>query len=448
MTALSGPIIFNNSTGSDAAASGCGPSSAITISMMVSSGSNSTSSAMWTGTISAGDIVYFNTFSGIKFNVVASANNTVGFQSITFDENWGDNISGNAYCGGKRSTIDNADSRRLFAADVTAKGWNVEIEYTGTDYALTSKLNVSGRKTIKGTGSSKPSISISNFADTVVEATTDYSSLGILEDYHFKFLDFSASATRTFGVDTAPFSMTQGLYFTFDDCSFNNGTGDFQTLFESVVNLGFRKCAFTGSTISIYRPSGNGTLSAIGCNVTGGANAFVMDNGKQCSIVGCTFDSVSGIALSYSGGCAVNNIFYNCGTGVRTGPSSSSRGLHSIVYGNIFDSCTTGISGYSAIGVTGNNFNGNTTDTSLTDSDTGTNPTNLSYSLLTDPANDDFTLDADGSTQSVSFKPLGDSSSSGAAPALVSRPLRSFDSSVPSAGGGVVRITMNGGIDG
>lgn len=446
MTALSGPIIFNNSgSGSDTQASGCGPSSAITVNMMVSSGSNSTSSAMWSGTISAGDIVYFNTSTGRKFNVVASANNSVGFQSITFDETWDDNISGNAYCGGKRSTIDNADSRRLFAADCSARGWEYEIEYTGTDYALTSKLNISGRKTITGTGSSRPSISISNFADTVIEVTTDFQANAILDDYHFKFLDFSASATRTFGVDTAPFSMTNGLYHTFDDCSFNNGTGDFQTLFETTTNVILRKCTLTGSTISSYRTSGDGSFSAIGCNITGGSNGVVMDNGGICSIVGCTFDSVSGIALSFSGGCAVNNIFYNCGTGVRTGPSSASRGLHGIVYGNIFDSCTTGITGYSALGVTGNNFNGNTTNTSLTDSDTGTNPNSLNVSLLTDPANDDFTLDASGSVSAANFAPLGVSSSSGDAPALESRPMRAFDD---TASGGIRPVSLNGGMNG
>ena len=241
--------------------------------------------------------------------------------------------------------------------------------------------------------------------------------------------------------------MTAGIAFCFDDCSFNNGSGDFQVTFETTKQLIFRKCTFTGSLASVYKSSGDGILSALGCNVTGGTNGFLMLNGGNADIVGCTFDSISTTALSQRGGCVVNNIFYNCGNGVVTGHGSSSRGVNSVVYGNIFDSCTNGITGYSSIGVTGNNFSGNTTNTSLTDSDTETDPTNLSYSLLTDPANDDFTLDADGSTQATSFKPLGDSSSSGAAPALVSRPLRSFDDSTPSAGG-IIPVSLNGGMNG
>lgn len=448
MTALSGPIKFNNSTGSDTNASGCGPSVAISINMQVSSGSNSTSSAMWSGTINAGDIVYYNTATGVKFNVVASANNSAGFQSITFDSSWGQNIfGGTAYCGGKRRTIDDADSRLLFHDDVTAEGWDIEIEHTGSDYSLTSQLELSGRKTITGTGSSKPSISISNFAASAIEAVTGYSSFTLLHDYHFKFLDFSASANRVYappGGDTVVFSMAAGAAYSFDDCTFNNGSGDFQVLFNSSIPVVFRKCVFTGSVVSVFNTQG----AALGCNFNGGQYGILNNAGQDAKVVGCTFDQVTVIAVEGRAISVVNNIFYGCGTGLKNGTNSQSRGLNSIVYGNIFDSCTTGISGYSTINTTGNNFNANTTDTSLVDSDNNTNPTNLSQSLLTDPANNDFTLDASGSTQSVSFKPLGDASSSGAAPALVSRPIRSFDSSVPSAGGGVVRITMNGGIDG
>ena len=110
MTALSGPILFNNSTGSDTAASGCGPATAISVMLMFSSGSN-TASASWSGTISVGDLIYVPANTGRKFNVVAG----VGSGSLTFDDNWDDSQMGTAgYVGGKRATFDNADSRLLF----------------------------------------------------------------------------------------------------------------------------------------------------------------------------------------------------------------------------------------------------------------------------------------------------------------------------------------------
>jgi len=236
--------------------------------------------------------------------------------------------------------------------------------------------------------------------------------------------------------------MTNGTAYCFDDCTFNNGSGDFQVLFETSVSSTFRKCVFTGSLVTLF----NTPASLLGCNFNGGQYQ-ILSSTQNIKVVGCTFDQAANTGIDGRSFSAVNNIFYGCSKGVRAGQSSSSRGLGVLVYGNIFDSCTTGIIGYSNINITGNNFNGNTTDTSLVDSDTGTNPTNLSYSLLTDPANDDFTLDADGSTQSVSFKPLGDSSSSGASPALVSRPLRSFDDTTPSSGG-IIPVSFNGGING
>jgi hypothetical protein len=134
MTALSGPILFNNSTGSDSAASGCGPATAISIGIQLGAGTNTTQSASWSGTISVGDLVYYNTSTGRKFNVVASVTNSSP-QSITFDDNWDDSLNGTGYVGGKRATFDNADSRQAFA---DSNGWVFETE---TDQSLTSQIN-------------------------------------------------------------------------------------------------------------------------------------------------------------------------------------------------------------------------------------------------------------------------------------------------------------------
>ena len=141
MTALSGPIVFNNSTGSDTAASGCGPATAISVMMQFSSGTN-TATASWSGTISVGDLIYVPANTGRKFNVVA----VVGSGSLTFDDSWDDSSMGTAgYVGGKRATLNNADSRKLFdqsgsTGDAKA-GMIVQLESGFTD-TLTSRLDI------------------------------------------------------------------------------------------------------------------------------------------------------------------------------------------------------------------------------------------------------------------------------------------------------------------
>lgn len=138
MTALSGPIVFNNSaSGSDTAASGCGPATAVSVMIQTSAGSN-TATASWTGTISAGDLMYIpdSSFTGRKFNVIAS----VGSGSLTFDNNWDDSSLGTSgYVGGKRATFDNADSRELFTNFHTAVLDKIKTE---TDQSLTSEISL------------------------------------------------------------------------------------------------------------------------------------------------------------------------------------------------------------------------------------------------------------------------------------------------------------------
>ena len=139
MTALSGPIVFNNSaSGSDTAASGCGPATAVSVMIQTSAGSN-TATASWTGTIGAGDLMYIpdSSFTGRRFNVIAS----VGPNSLTFDENWDDSSFGTSgYVGGKRATFDNSDSRELFTTNFhTAVLDKIKTE---TDQTLTSTITI------------------------------------------------------------------------------------------------------------------------------------------------------------------------------------------------------------------------------------------------------------------------------------------------------------------
>lgn len=448
MTALSGPIVFNNSgSGSDTAASGCGPATPVSVMLQFSNGS-STAQGSWTGTISPGDIVYVPANSGRKFNVVSSASSGTG--TINFDSAWGDDQFGTTgYVGGKRATIDNSDSRRLFHEDVSDDNWDVEIEYTGSDYAVTSSIDLAGHKTITGTGSSKPSIKASNFAGSIFSIAaigTTYSSLTPYHNYSFQNLDLSVSATRTYPTDTSMItpSGSTAAKWNFYDCTFNTGSSTTDVAFElNQDDWSFRNCVFKCTLAGIYLTS-NLNVKILGCYFQDGqygtASSLDIDS---ISIVGSVFDSqtVRSVSTSFAG-TLVNNIIYNSASGVNLGSSGQSHYGGTIVYGNIFHSCTNAIEGYSSQNIQGNGFYSNTTKYNFT-AGFGTYPwtiddVDFTADPLTDPANGDFSLSSGVTSEVNAYLPLGAASTTGGAPALESLSLRSFDSSTGGGGSGAV----------
>lgn len=134
MTAPIGSIVFNNSTGSDTAASGLGPTTAVSgtgASLNTTSAVDLSADSPDLSGITAGMLLWVDTSSGRQFSIIASVDN--GTKVVTCDDafavtessrNWG--------IGGKRSSITAASN--LFTTSIKA-GWTVDIEYTGTDYA-------------------------------------------------------------------------------------------------------------------------------------------------------------------------------------------------------------------------------------------------------------------------------------------------------------------------
>lgn len=144
MTAPAGPIVFNNSTGSDTAASGLGPATAVTGTAAAHTNGAASTTITLTNSpdlsgVTAGHLLWLNTASGRQFSVIASVDD--GADTVTVDDSF--NIaSGSAVdyaIGGKRSTFDNADSRTLFGSAGALPGWTIETE---TDQTLTSVLTL------------------------------------------------------------------------------------------------------------------------------------------------------------------------------------------------------------------------------------------------------------------------------------------------------------------
>ena len=156
MTTPNGNIIFNASTGSDTHASGLGPAIAVTLDITTSAGNSTASVSAFPAGSGIGDLVYIPSATGRKFNIIAGSNQQAGL--MFFDEPWDDSLTdAPAYIGGKRATLDNADSRRLTSGE-SPQTW-IELE---TDQTITSGLGqINGYVRIKSSGTDKKTIAIS-----------------------------------------------------------------------------------------------------------------------------------------------------------------------------------------------------------------------------------------------------------------------------------------------
>lgn len=189
MTAPNGAIKFNNSTGHDTQSSGLGPAVAVYGSGASTTAGSATVTGINTTGVSVGDLLWVQSSSGRQFSIIASIN--VNGTEVTCDDTFANTESGRTWAvGGKRATLDNADSRKFFESD-RKSGQEVEIEYTGTNYQISSTLNLSSVNasiTITGTGASKP----------IVEATNNGTALSYRSTLVISNVDFiNTNSTKT-----------------------------------------------------------------------------------------------------------------------------------------------------------------------------------------------------------------------------------------------------------
>jgi hypothetical protein len=189
---------------------------------------------------------------------------------------------------------------------------------------------------------------------------------------------------------------------TFLNCHFtNSGTGHVLQLSSSDAMVG---CQFTATNNAGLRlSSGNNIVS--GCFFEGGAQGIFNTGSHTGCYVGNVFD---GCTTGVYGGsndhiyCCLNNTFYNCGRGIY----GTGAGLIQAFVNNIFHSCSTaGIESTASASfnyfiLDYNCWYNNGTDLILTGGTRtkGANAVNADP-LLTDPANDDYTLQSGSPAQ-------------------------------------------------
>jgi hypothetical protein len=192
MTTPNGPIVFNSTDGSDTAASGLGPSVALTGNGASTTGSSAVVTGISTTGVTAGDLLWVQSSSGRQFSIIASVDSST---QVTCDDVFANTESGRTWAiGGKRATWDNADSRQSFT---DSQGWTFETE---TDQTLTSHIAcppLSGTHTIQGANNALRTIT-QTADDDNFRGNINNNSIMIFR--HLKLENSNASKTNAYGL--------------------------------------------------------------------------------------------------------------------------------------------------------------------------------------------------------------------------------------------------------
>jgi hypothetical protein len=338
MTVASGPILFNNSTGSDTTASGLG------LTNVYGTGASTTgASAVVTGIsttgIRAGDLLWVQSSSGRQFSIIATVDSST---QVTCDNNFDNTESGRTWAiGGKRATFDNADSRKIFA-DIGI--YNAAKIQTETDQTLTSAIAA----TSQNVGVSGYIESADSTIKTITQTANAYHFAGGGGPLFLKKLKLDNSSSSK---PASVFRWDNGvgrLNVHLEQCTIGDPTNTCVTVISGGGSFGSKvsmnNCVIQNMT-STYAFSGAASYEQLLTN-----NLFINNNvcigfggsggGVNGAVVGNIFaNSTAGVSQARIRSVLMrNNIFYNCTSGVYwfvEGPV--------VLDNNLFVDCTTAI---------------------------------------------------------------------------------------------------------
>lgn len=403
MTVPSGPVVFNNDTGSDSAASGLGPDAVVAGTFDVTSGSSTLTNGVTSSgnifDIDVGDLIYITTSSGRKFSIIQGINLSLG--EFYTDDNWDVTETANWYVGGKRATLDNADSRTLFSSDIPF-GAVVEIEHTGTHYTFGSLITLKAIGTTdapvvyRGTGTSKPRI------QGVVGNSEAIRPNGSV----FDNLEIEGRSTTGQGLMAAS-------YYSLFNCKLidnSSSTANVAHLIASsssynnlVVNCSFVGKGGLGTAIRGYYVYGwYQTCNIINCEFSGFDTCIKIEEGNAFNVNKCVFrDSTKGFdaqsTTDRGGHCITDSIFYGL-----SGNAINFDGQYAVqastVLGNIFSEiggdCISAASAWNkaSTALFDRNAFYDVSGSSYNNLSGGSDDINLPYDPFVDASNGDFRL--------------------------------------------------------
>lgn len=302
MTALSGPILFNSSTGSDTAASGLGPASAVTGSSAELDGTSTVDvsyDGMDLSGISAGNLLFCDTASGRKFSVIASVD-TLN-ETITTDDAWGTESGVSWAVGGKRQQLFNP-SYTQFATDMVA-GFTISLAsgHTETHTSATPLFNCgdvsSARTRIIGEDPDNKPLFIDN--SNIFNYAFQFSgSIGlVIENCHFRTTGrhqkcVFSPAVNMLMID-CDFDTTIGTYSTYGIVSGHYAHSNRATFVGcTMAKIGTKENAYAGNgrAYSFINCKGYNTTMGFYSQSYSGYVSYFLNNQVDCDDLGIGVD--------------------------------------------------------------------------------------------------------------------------------------------------------------
>lgn len=343
MTAPRDSIVFNSGSGSDTAASGLGPATAVTGTGAAHTNGTAQTTITLTNTpdlsgVQAGDLLWLNTTSGRQYSIIASVDD--GLDTVTVDDSF--NIaSGSAVdyaIGGKRATWDHADSRTIFAD--AKSGWDIVTE---TNQSITSSaidLNYTSQYVrIRGDSGSTLRQVTQSAASVPCFRKRDRYAYTIFENLAF----FNSNATKGACVSDDP-TLTGAadsyIYFINCHCGEPAGSNNPTCFMQRIANYGLSHyyfcsswssgsyafsdgawfhelyvCCYDGGTASAFTYNKAGFI-AINCVIQ--SKVYLLDGSYshpglfyQCTFEGSGSDAIERVT-AFFGFFAINNRISNC----------------------------------------------------------------------------------------------------------------------------------------
>lgn len=341
-------IVFNASTGSDTAASGAGPAVAITGTAAAHTGGVASTTITLTGSPDLSPVatdgsaaLWLKTASGRQFSKITAADNTAKTVTVE-DEFTVAEISAVDYAiGGKRATLENADSRMLL--NDLLPGWTCRTE---TDQSLTASLagnctgssSSGGMITFEGSSGSIKTITQTANSTSCFHSAGTGSFSGIV----FRNLKFCNSYVSTSTSKTG-FVLNGGTNW-FYDCVFGDATNPIATAFirsGTQINIFLFNCTIQHCfNYGIYLVT-SAFVDAINCTFKsngGSSNPAIYANGSgiHVNVRNCVFDG-NGEGVNCVASTPYlrlfNNVFYSSmGDGVDLGTVNSQCQIQNCIF--------------------------------------------------------------------------------------------------------------------
>jgi hypothetical protein len=369
---MSFPTLQINSAGSDTAASGAGPATAVTGTLAATHGNttvNITDAVALGGVAVDGSaVLWISSSSGRQFSKITAISGTSGAWVVTVAVAYANTESGKTWAiGGKRATM--AGSTALFNAD-WAGGWIVDVQ---TGETISTQIRFVGITPTTTTPAPLVTSTAYTTWGTQPLLQTATNSLAMFDvgtnGISFENLQFKSTA----GTPATAFQAksTSGQNQTYRNLIFDgflmalDGANQAFWAFSNIVvdHCEFKNCTGTGASSACVLSIASAALTLSDCYFHDNKCVLICGNGNFCTVTGNVFANnnttaaISAISMPGQGVTFKNNSVYNCGgstngfaavaIGLGGGTTLANVHKHNIYYG---------CSGYAAVNTTYEGF--------------------------------------------------------------------------------------------